>query len=116
MVPSSKIYRFCYHLVKIAFFIFYRLNIFGKENIPNGAAVVCCNHSSMADPFLAALAFGIDHQIHIIAKAELFKIPLISWILRKVDMISVDRSILDMSTVKVTLGYLKNNERILIYP
>ena len=109
-------YRICYFLLRFVFGIVYPMRVSGKENIPEGAAMVCCNHSSMADPFLAALLFGKDGHVHIIGKIEVFRIPIISSILKKLRMISVDRDILDGSTIKSTLNYLKNNEKVIIFP
>ena len=116
MKPSDKFYRGCYYLARTAFAIFYRLRVTGKENIPEDAVLVCANHSSNADPFLIAFAFGIDCQMHIIAKAELFKIPVISPVLKRLGMISVDRATLDVMTIKKTLTYLKSGEKVVIFP
>ena len=90
--------------------------ITGKENMIDGAAMVCSNHSGMIDPFLVAIAFGIDDPVHIIAKIELFKIPVLASFLWKMGMICVDRSINDISTIKATLGYLKKEEKVVIFP
>ena len=116
MSSGYKFYRACYYLVNAVFAVVYPMHVIGKENIPNGAGMVCANHSSNADPFLIALAFGIDNQMHIIAKIELFKIPVVSQLIRKLGMISVDRGILDATTIKTTLRYLKNNEKVVIFP
>ncbi|MCL2044918.1 MAG: 1-acyl-sn-glycerol-3-phosphate acyltransferase [Oscillospiraceae bacterium] len=116
MNSENKLYRFYYRLTYIFIRIFYRLRIYGRENIPEGSALICANHSSNIDPFLIAYAFGINHQLHIIAKIQLFKIPILSSILKKVGMISVDRDVLDTSSVKATLNYLKSNEKVLIFP
>jgi 1-acyl-sn-glycerol-3-phosphate acyltransferase len=90
--------------------------VIGKENIPETAGIVCSNHSSNIDPFLIAFAFGLKEQMHIIAKAELFKIPVISQILKKLGMISVNRGVLDAAAVKATMTYLKNGKKIVIFP
>ena len=116
MKPSYRFYRGCYRLLYFVFSIFYPWRISGKENIPEGAALVCANHSSIADPFLIALALGIEHHTHIIAKAELYKIPVISQILKKMGMIRVKRGAMDAVTMKATLGYFKSNERVVIFP
>ena len=116
MKPSSRFYRCCYRIARPAIGIFYRLKIIGKENIPEGAAMVCANHSGMVDPFLIAFAFGIKCQVHVVTKAEVYKIPIISQIMKKLGMIRVDRGTLDTSTIKNMLGYLKNNEKVVIFP
>jgi len=116
MKPSYKFYRKCFRLARAVTGIFFRLETIGRENIPDGAALVCANHSSNLDPFLAAFAFGIENQIHIVAKAELFKIPGISAIMRRLGMIRVDRGTLDVAAIKNTFGYLKKNEKVAIFP
>ena len=116
MKVSYKFYRICFRLARFFIGIFYHMSVSGTENIPEGAALVCANHSSNLDPFFVAFAFGIGRHMHIIAKAELFRIPVISSILRRIGMISVDRDILDMTAVKVSLGYLKNYEKVVIFP
>jgi len=116
MKPSYKFYRCCYRLARAAIGIFYRFRFIGKENIPEGATLVCANHSSMVDPFLIVFAFGIGCQMHIIAKDELFRIPIISPILRKLGMISVNRGVLDANSVKATFAYLKGDEKVVVFP
>ena len=116
MNTEYKAYRFYFALSRAFLRILYPLRVFGKERIPEGSAMVCSNHSSNLDPFLIAYAFGIEHHLHIIAKIELFRIPLISGILKKIGMICVDRDISDASSVKSTLTYLKDGEKVLIFP
>ena len=116
MRVSYKFYRKCFRFARFFLGIFYRFAVTGTENLPDGAVLACSNHSSNADPFIIAFAFGIDRHTHIIAKAELFRIPVISQILRRLGMICVDRGILDYSAVKASLGYLKGGEKVLIFP
>ena len=116
MTTSYKHYRFYFCLSRPFIWLFYRLRVVGAENIPSGATLVCANHSSNVDPFLLAYAFSLKHQLHILAKNQLFKIPIISTILRKAGMISVDRNHMDTTSVKSSLAYLKNDEKILIFP
>ena len=78
--------------------------------------MVCANHSAMIDPFQIAIAFGIDDNVHVIAKIELFRIPVISTLLWKMGMICVDRSINDIESIKTTLLYLKKGEKVVIFP
>ena len=116
MKTGNGFYKGCYRLARAMTAVFYRLRVSGRENIPEGAALVCANHSSLLDPFLIAFAFGVEHHMHIIAKAELFRIPVVSGILRRLGMISVNRGILDIATIKDTLNYLKNGEKVVIFP
>ena len=113
---SNRFYRLCYKIAGPVIRFFRPFKVIGRENIINGAAMVCSNHSAMIDPFHIAFAFGIDTNIHVLAKIELFRIPVISTILWKLGTICVDRSINDIASVKTSLAYLKNGEKVVIFP
>ena len=116
MKPSYRFYKVCYRVARIFLGIFYGLRVQGKENIPEGAAMICANHSSIIDPFLIAFAFSNSYHLHFMAKAEIYKIPVLSAIMRKLGTISVDRSVQDMNSVKETLGYLNKGGQVVIFP
>ena len=46
---------------------FYPMRCRGRENIPDGPAVICANHSNYIDPLLVALAFGKENYMHFMA-------------------------------------------------
>ena len=116
MGKSTRFYRFCFFVCNIFFSIFYRVKYIGRERIPDEAVLICANHSGYSDPFLVALAFGNTKQIHIVAKAEIFKMPVISQIVKKLGMISVDRGNSDVKSIKTILRYLKDNEKVAMFP
>ena len=116
MKVTIMFYRVCFRIAQIIFGIFLWPKVTGRENIPEGAALVCANHSSVIDPILMAFALGIDNPIRVIAKAELFKVPVLSVFIKKLGAIKVDRGILDVTSTKVTLNYLKNSEKVAIFP
>jgi len=113
---SYRFYKWGFRAVRIIFYLLYFYKITGRENVPKGAAIICPNHSSLIDPILVALACGIEHHIHYIAKIELFRVPIVSFVIRKLGAISVDRDTSDTSTIKATFGYLKKNEKVGIFP
>jgi len=114
--PSYKFFRAAYRVVRVAVGLLYRFEARGKENIPEGAAMVCSNHSSSLDPILLAFALGIDCFTHFIAKIELYRIPVMAFVMRKLGTISVNRGMMDVATIKQTLEYFKNNEKVAIFP
>ena len=116
MKPSHRFYKVCYRIARIILGIFYYFDVQGKENIPEGAALLCANHSSILDPFFVAFACGAKRHIHIMAKAELYKVPVISAIIRKLGTIRVDRKTSDIHSVKETLNYLKKGEKVAVFP
>jgi len=113
---SNKFYRWCFKYIGPVLRFFRPFDLMGSENRISGAAMVCSNHSAMIDPFQIALSFGIDTNIHVIAKIEIFKLPVVSSVLWKLGMICVDRSINDIASVKSSLAYLKNGEKVVIFP
>ena len=113
---SYKFYRLFFRVANPIIRFFRPFDVAGRENMRDGAAMVCSNHSAMIDPFLIALAYGIDTHVHVIAKAELFRIPVLSAVLWKMGMIRVDRSINDIASIKASLGYLKKGEKVIIFP
>jgi 1-acyl-sn-glycerol-3-phosphate acyltransferase len=68
-----------------------RLEVIGVEKVPRGRGVVYVgNHRSHTDP--AALLLTLPGDLRFLAKKELFRIPLVSFALRTMGMIEVDRS------------------------
>ena len=110
-------YRFLYPIVTFVLRLIYRPQIEGLSNVPtDGSFIVCANHSSNLDAFLMMCFIGRAHQIHVMAKKELFDAPVIGWIMRKTQMICVDRSKMDINSVRLALNYLKSGAKIGIFP
>ena len=77
---KSWVYYVAIFLVKIWYAIMFKVEIIGKENIPEtGNGVICSNHYSNYDP--VSTAIYLDRLPHYIAKKELFKNKLFSWVL-----------------------------------
>jgi len=90
---------------------------FGREHVPGpGAFLICDNHSSAIDPFLIAYSMGWRCQIHYMAKAELFRVPLIGFILRAIGMFPVDRQGGGAMAIKGAMRLLKDGEKVGMFP
>jgi len=68
----------------------WRLHISGGENVnPNGVYVVVSNHQSLADiPVISHLKLDMKW----LSKAELFRLPVVGWMLRMAGDVPVERS------------------------
>ncbi|CAA9560140.1 MAG: Acyl-CoA:1-acyl-sn-glycerol-3-phosphate acyltransferase [uncultured Thermomicrobiales bacterium] len=75
------------------------LRVEGLEHVPaSGPILVVANHLHNADPVLLAVAF--PRPLHFMAKKELFAIPGVSWIIRRVGAFPVDRGKPDRSAIR----------------
>lgn len=88
----------------------------GKENIPEGPAVVCANHSNYIDPLLVAAAFGKENYMHFMAKLELQRVPGRRRRAQKCGICFVDRGKSDIDAVRSMMRYLKRGEKVFIFP
>ena len=84
-----------YWLVRVLF----RMRYEGLENIPKGRGfILASNHRSNFDPLF--IAHKIPQQIHYMAKAELFKNPLLGWAMRRIGSFPVQRGKGDTSALE----------------
>lgn len=109
-------YNFLKSLVYVLSHIFYRVEIIGKENIPNeGPAILCGNHLHAFDSVL--LVARTKRKIHFIAKKELFRHRFMRWIEKPFGLIPIDtKEKSDIEAIKKSLKVLKNDEILGIFP
>jgi len=89
-------------------------DLIGRENIPqNGSFIMVSNHGSLLDPPFLGHALG--RNISFMAKAELFKIPVIGFIIKACGAYPVKRGIADKNTIKTACKKLLNNNSIGIF-
>ena len=113
---EKRWFNFIYSIVIPVVKLIYPVRCKGTENIPEGPAVVCGNHSNLVDPLLAAAAFGKRTFMHFIAKVELSTVPVIGWVLRKCGVCFVNRGESDIGAMRSMMRYLKRGDKIFIFP
>jgi len=92
----------------------FRGNLVGKENIPkNVSFIMVSNHGSLLDPPL--LGHAIGRKISFMAKAELFKIPLLGFVIKACGAYPVKRGFVDKNTIKTACKKLSNDNCIGIF-
>ena len=118
-MKNHTIQKLIYELVsKLFVFPIYKFvfkgHLIGRENIPQkGSFIVVSNHGSLLDPPL--LGHALDRNISFMAKAELFKIPLLGFIIKACGAYPVKRGIADKNTIKTACEKLSNNKSIGIF-
>jgi len=92
----------------------FRGQLLGKENIPQkNSFIMVSNHGSLLDPPL--LGHALARNISFMAKAELFKIPLLGFVIKACGAYPVKRGIVDKNTIKTACKKLSDNNCIGIF-
>lgn len=116
MKPFNGLFVFIYYIVGLVADILHPVSVEGMEHLPKSGVLLCPNHSSNWDPILVALKLPKNYRLHIMAKEELFKNPLLGWLLRKVGAFPVSRGNNDINTVRTAMQAIKDGDNLLIFP
>lgn len=92
------------------------VHVRGLENIPDGPAVICCNHSSFSDAIWVIVCSHQKRIFRTMAKKELFSHRVLGWFITKLGAFPVDREANDIHAVKTALGVLREGDKLLIFP
>ena len=110
-----KFYAFARKVLRRFFLFIYRIRIEGAENEPKDAPfIVCSNHISNSD--VIVLGVAIEHQLRYMAKAELFKVPLLRHLIRILGAFPIKRGAADVGALKTGIKLLSEGEVIAIFP
>ena len=89
-------------------------HLIGRENIPlKDSFIMVSNHGSLLDPPFLGHALG--RNISYMAKAELFKIPFLGFIIKACGAYPVKRGIADKNTINIACKKLSNDNCIGIF-
>jgi 1-acyl-sn-glycerol-3-phosphate acyltransferase len=85
------------------------------EHVPaEGGILVIANHLHNADPVLLTIAF--PRPLHFMAKKELFGVPLIGWVIRRVGAFPVDRGKADRGAFRRADAILAQGIAVGMFP
>jgi 1-acyl-sn-glycerol-3-phosphate acyltransferase len=108
-------YSLGYHLSRILGKIFYRFRIVHRERmIQTGPVIVAMNHQSYFDPPLGGNV--CDRAVYFLAKKSLMNVPLLRWLLPKLNVIPVNLDGTDRSAIKALIRVLAAGESALVFP
>ncbi|MDP9729841.1 lysophospholipid acyltransferase family protein [Alicyclobacillus tolerans] len=108
------LYWFCRLIVSLFFHSLFRIEIIGSEKIPDGSVILASNHINNLDPPL----LGITTKRHLMfmAKAELFKYPILSWGLKLLGGFPVRRGENDKNAMRYAIQILQQGACLVIFP
>src|SRR5215217_5396107 len=101
-------------VVKPAILLYFRLRRRGTEHIPDGGVILASNHRSFLDPF--AIGCCIGRPIYFVAKRELFKNPLLGWLLNCLGAFPIKRGESDEESMGTARALLERGQPVVIFP
>ena len=115
--PESRLWlwRLLMPPVRFVLFLFARVEIVGRENLPaHGAYILVANHTSWKDPPIVSLA--ISTPIRWMAKIEVFDYPLIGFLLRGIGNFAIRRGESDRRSIALALQVLEKGLPLGVFP
>lgn len=96
-------------------FLIRRWKVQGPTELPPGEGLILVsNHTSYLDPVIIGCVF--NRRVFYMAKAELFQIPGLSWIITKLGAFPVQRQGVDRYAIRRALELLAAGEVVGIFP
>ena len=110
------LYCFGYWVVRFLYFLFYHIQVEGREHIPtSGGFVLASNHRSYADPPLLATRLRGQRCVFM-AKEELFRNKFFGWLIRKLGAFPVTRGAGDNGVIETAEQYVRSGRVLMIFP
>ena len=110
----NKFYEVVWAIIRPIVLLFHPIDVKGLDNLPEEPVVICANHSSNWDPILMILAMSQQTKLRIMAKEQLFRIPVVNAFIRKMGAFPVNRGHSDISAVRTSIQSLKAGFHLLI--
>jgi 1-acyl-sn-glycerol-3-phosphate acyltransferase len=104
-----------YHVSRLLARVFFRFRILHRERmIQTGPVILAMNHQSYFDPPLAGNA--CDRAIYFLARRSLLNVPVLRWLLPKLNVIPVNQEAVDRSALKALIQVIKAGNGALVFP
>ncbi len=116
MKPFNLFFTVVYYVARVLVNVLFPATVEGMDRLPRNGVLLCPNHSSNWDPILVALRLPVNYRLHIMAKVDLFKNPILAWILRRLGAFPVSRGSSDIQSVKTAMQAIKSGDNLLIFP
>ena len=112
----TRFYRIIYAIAAPIIHLLFPCRTVGLEDFPEEGALLCANHASGWDPILIALNLPKDARLTVMAKDQLFRIPLLGFFLKKLGIFPVKRGGNDLTAMKTAMKVLSGGNRLLVFP
>lgn len=102
-------------LFRLLFSTYFGWRVRDPERVPpSGPVILAANHTSYLDPPLIGAA--ALREINYLARASLFRFPVMGWLLRRVNSVPVDRDGGSGKGLRTILSRLEQGGAIILFP
>jgi 1-acyl-sn-glycerol-3-phosphate acyltransferase len=111
----NPVYRAAWLLARFLLHLLFGYRTEGAEKVPEkGPVILAANHLSILDPI--AIGAGIKRPVSFLARADVFRLPVLSWLLPRLYAIPVERGTGDLSAIKGAIRALERGMAFGIFP
>jgi len=112
---AAPLYAMARVFLRAFFRVLSRWEVRGGEHVPaEGGVLLIANHTSYADPPIVGTAS--PRPVNFMAKAELFRIPLLGWLIRRTHAFPVRRGTTDREALRRAIRLLRSGRVLLVFP
>jgi 1-acyl-sn-glycerol-3-phosphate acyltransferase len=95
--------------------VYFRWRVYNAERVPlEGGVILASNHASYLDPPL--VGSGVRRSINYLAREDLFRFPVMGWVLRHWQVVPVDRDGGGAAGLRAILARLLAGGAIILFP
>ncbi|MCM8829486.1 MAG: 1-acyl-sn-glycerol-3-phosphate acyltransferase [Candidatus Omnitrophica bacterium] len=100
----------------ILFKLFFCIEVKGKENLKDidSSCIIASNHQSYLDPLILGIAF--PRRLRYFSKREMFSIPFLSFLIRHLGAIPIDRDEMSSMTMRQGVKIIREGNWLVIFP
>ena len=111
----SLTYFIVWCISRVVYPTYFRWRVYNPERVPmQGPVVLASNHASYLDPTLVGAA--LHRAIHYLAREDLFRLPMMGWVLPRLFVVPVDRDGGGGKGLKMILDRLRTGAAIILFP
>src|SRR3954463_2992839 len=85
-----------------------------ERRLLTGPVILAMNHESYLDPPLIGVASG--REVYFLARKTLLDVPVLGWLLPRMNVIPVDQEGTDRSALKALIRILKAGDPTVVFP
>jgi 1-acyl-sn-glycerol-3-phosphate acyltransferase len=115
---KSKLYAFLHFILAWLARLVFCISCKTRKKEPplsDGALLICANHISVLDPVLICAVLK-KHQPRLMAKKELFDVPVLGWLVRQLGAYPIDRKGANADVILKTIKMLEDGYCVGMFP